>query len=162
MFIVLVFIITKKWKHPKRPSTDQRICKTCYIHIMEHCVCVCVCVCVCESLSQVYLCQVPLSMEFQAKILEWLIIPFSRGSFWPKDRTRVSHITGRFFTVWAIKEAHNGISFSNKNKLSINTCYNMNKSRKHAKWKKPVTESHLRFHLHKMLRIGKSVETEED
>ena len=37
----------------------------------------------------------------QARILEWTVIPFSRGSSWPRDWTRVSWITGRFFTVWA-------------------------------------------------------------
>ena len=34
----------------------------------------------------------------QARILEWVTIPFSRGSFQPRDRTQVSHIAGRFFT----------------------------------------------------------------
>ena len=42
----------------------------------------------------------------QAKILEWLAIPFSRASFWPRDQTWVSCIAGRFFTVWATREAH--------------------------------------------------------
>ena len=27
-------------------------------------------------------------------------IPFSRGSFWPRDRIEVSCITGRFLTIW--------------------------------------------------------------
>ena len=36
----------------------------------------------------------------QARILEWIAIPFSRGSSQPRDQTRVSHIAGRFFTVW--------------------------------------------------------------
>ena len=35
----------------------------------------------------------------QARILEWVAIPFSRGSFQPRDRTQVSCIAGRFFTV---------------------------------------------------------------
>ena len=30
--------------------------------------------------------------------------PFSRGSFQPRDRTQVSHIAGRVFTSWAIRE----------------------------------------------------------
>ena len=38
----------------------------------------------------------------QARIVEWVSIPFSRGSFWPRDWTRVSCTAGRFFTVWAI------------------------------------------------------------
>ena len=41
----------------------------------------------------------------QARILEWVVIPFSRGSSWPKDLTQVSHIVGRFFSIWATKEA---------------------------------------------------------
>ena len=38
---------------------------------------------------------------FQARILEWVAIPFSRGSSWPRDRTQFSHIAGRLFTIWA-------------------------------------------------------------
>ena len=34
----------------------------------------------------------------QARILEWVTIPFSRGSSPPRDRTQVSRIAGRFFT----------------------------------------------------------------
>ena len=41
----------------------------------------------------------------QARMLEWVAIPFSRRSFWPMDQTWVSHIAGRFFTVWATREA---------------------------------------------------------
>ena len=37
----------------------------------------------------------------QARILEWVAIPFSRGSSWPRDGTWVSRMAGRFFTVWA-------------------------------------------------------------
>ena len=42
----------------------------------------------------------------QARILEWVAIPFSRGSSQPRDQTWVSCIAGRFFTIWAIREAH--------------------------------------------------------
>ena len=42
----------------------------------------------------------------QARILEWVAVPFSRGSSQPRDRTQVSHITGRFFTSWATREAN--------------------------------------------------------
>ena len=41
----------------------------------------------------------------QARILEWVAFPFSRGSSQPRDQTQVSHIVGRFFTVWATREA---------------------------------------------------------
>ena len=37
----------------------------------------------------------------QARMLEWVAIPFSRGSSWPRHRNRVACIAGRFFTVWA-------------------------------------------------------------
>ena len=40
----------------------------------------------------------------QARILEWVVIPFSRGSSQPRDQTRVSCIAGRFFTTWATRE----------------------------------------------------------
>ena len=43
---------------------------------------------------------------FQAWILEWVAISFSRGSSQPRDRTRVSCIIGRRFTVWATRGAH--------------------------------------------------------
>ena len=51
--------------------------------------------------------QVPLSMGIsQATILERIAIPFSRGSPRPRDRTQVSCIVGRSFTVQATREAH--------------------------------------------------------
>ena len=34
----------------------------------------------------------------QARIPQWVAIPFSRGSFQPRDQTQVSHIAGGFFT----------------------------------------------------------------
>ena len=39
---------------------------------------------------------------FQARPLEWIGIPFSRGSSWLWNWIQVSHIVGRFFTVWAV------------------------------------------------------------
>ena len=45
-------------------------------------------------------CQAPLSMAFpQARILEWIAIPFSRGSSQHRDQTPISHIAGGFFTT---------------------------------------------------------------
>ena len=41
----------------------------------------------------------------QARILEWVAFPFSRGSSQPRDQTQVSGMTGRFFISWAAKEA---------------------------------------------------------
>ena len=34
----------------------------------------------------------------QARILEWVAVPFSRESSQPRDQTQVSHIADRFFT----------------------------------------------------------------
>ena len=67
-----------------------------------------------KSLSHVWLCN---SMDYsplgssvhrilQARILEWVAIPFSRGSSWPRDQTSISCIVGRFFTIWATREVH--------------------------------------------------------
>ena len=41
----------------------------------------------------------------QARILEWVAFPFSRGSSRPRNWTRVSCIAGGFFTSWATREA---------------------------------------------------------
>ena len=37
----------------------------------------------------------------QTRILEWVAMSSSRGSFQPRDQTQVCHITGKFFTIWA-------------------------------------------------------------
>ena len=42
----------------------------------------------------------------QARMLEWVAISSSRGSFQPRDWTWVSHVAGRFFTIWATREAY--------------------------------------------------------
>ena len=41
----------------------------------------------------------------QSRILEWVVIPFSRGSSQPRDWTQVSCIAGIFFTVWATRDS---------------------------------------------------------
>ena len=43
----------------------------------------------------------------QARILEWVALLFSRGSTQLRDRTWVSCIVGRYFTIWATREAWN-------------------------------------------------------
>ena len=52
-------------------------------------------------------CSLPCSSAhgiFQARVLEWVAISFSRGSSQPRDWTRVSHIVGRRFTILATRE----------------------------------------------------------
>ena len=39
----------------------------------------------------------------QARIVEWVAIPFSRGFSQPRDQTWVSSTAGRFFTIWATR-----------------------------------------------------------
>ena len=61
----------------------------------------------CMTLSDSMDCSLPGSSVqgiLQARILEWVTIPFSRVSSWPRDQTSVSCTAGRFFTVWAKRE----------------------------------------------------------
>ena len=46
-----------------------------------------------------------LSHKGSPRILEWVAFPFSSGSSWPRNWTKVFCIAGRFFTNWAIREA---------------------------------------------------------
>ena len=66
-----------------------------------------------KSLSHVRLCD-PMDCSlpgfsihgiFQARVPEWVSFSFSRGSSQPRDRTQVSCIAGRCFTLWATREA---------------------------------------------------------
>ena len=43
----------------------------------------------------------PVHRFLQARILEWVGVPFSRGSYRPRDWTQISCIEGEFFTLWA-------------------------------------------------------------
>ena len=83
-----------------------------YTYINTH-VCVCAFLCVLIAQSFPTLCD-PMGSSLpgtsvygilQARILEWVAIPFSRGSSQPRDQTWVSCIAGRLFTVWATREA---------------------------------------------------------
>ena len=91
-----------------------------FIYIYTHTLCVCVCVCVyavlccAQTLSCVWLFVTPWTIAhkappsmgiLQARILEWVAMPFSRGSFWTRNWTGVSCIAGGFFSSWATREA---------------------------------------------------------
>ena len=54
----------------------------------------------------------------QARILKWVAIVFSRSS-WPRDWTQVSCIAGRFFIVWASREALLKASYPIENSIII-------------------------------------------
>ena len=42
----------------------------------------------------------------QARLQEWVAIPFFSRSSQPIDQSQVSCIAGKFFTIWATREAH--------------------------------------------------------
>ena len=77
--------------------------------------CVCVCVCVCVLVTQLCLthcnliyCSLPVSSVhgiIHPRKLDWVAMLLSRRSSWPRNRTRISCISGEFFTVWATSEA---------------------------------------------------------
>ena len=61
----------------------------------------------CPTLCDLVDCSLPgfsIHGILKTRILEWVAIPFSRGSSWPRDWTQVSCIAGRFLMVWAIRE----------------------------------------------------------
>ena len=99
-----------------------------YIHVYIHvCVYIYIYICICiwfwmgNSCSQVHiLIKVKVAQScptlcdpmnyivhriLQARILEWVAFPFSRGSSHPRDGIQVSRIAGGFFSSWATGEA---------------------------------------------------------
>ena len=54
----------------------------------------------------------------QARILEWVAMPCSRGSSQPRDGIQVSRIAGRFFTVWATSWLPHNQVVNQRNKIS--------------------------------------------
>ena len=64
--------------------------------------CVCLVTQVCLTLCNPTDCCLPGSSVhriLQARILEWAVIPFSKGSSLPKDLTWISYTSGRFFAI---------------------------------------------------------------
>ena len=67
----------------------------------------------------------PPSMGFsRQEYWSGLSFPSPGGSFWPRDRTRVSCIVGRRFTVWATREAYHTIRLSQLSKCAVGTGIN--------------------------------------
>ena len=61
----------------------------------------------CLTLCNPIYCSLPDSSVrgiLQARRLEWVPMPFSRGYFWPRDRTQVLCIADRFFTIWVTRK----------------------------------------------------------
>ena len=108
--------------HPRAPLMCLCVC-VCVCVCMCLCVCVraCMCVCVCVSVCCVSVCWCHCSLTkscltlcdpmdcslpgssvhgiLQARILEWVAIPLSRGSSQPRDQACISCTAGRFFTT---------------------------------------------------------------
>ena len=93
----------KRWWQRHSPSCVWRSCWG-----PDICVCVCVCVCVLVTWSCPTLCD---SMDYsppgssvhgilQARVLEWVAIPFSKGFSWPTVWTQVSCIAGRLYILY--------------------------------------------------------------
>ena len=63
----------------------------------------------CRTLCNPMNCRLPGSSGhgiFQARVLEWVAISFSRGSYPPRDWNRVACIADSHFTIWAIRETN--------------------------------------------------------
>ena len=74
---------------------------------LDTCICVTKSLQSCPTLCNPMDCSLPCSSVhgiFQAVVLEWIAISFSRGSSRSRDRTQVSRIVDRRFTVWATRE----------------------------------------------------------
>ena len=104
-----IFYIEVKVRHSNKNFCKKRneenyfhICKSWWVNFLE------ISEVKWKSLSHVRLCD-PMDYTahglLQARILEWIAFPFSRGSSQHRDQTQVSHIAGRFFTSWATREA---------------------------------------------------------
>ena len=83
--------------------------------------------------------QASLSMGFSRQ--EWVAVSFSRGSSWPRDRTQVSNIAGRCFTLWVTRR------FLNMHRTDEIWGH-------YVKWNKPVTKISIAwFHLYEILVV---------
>ena len=74
------------------------------------------------------------------RILEWVAVPFSRESFWPRNRAGISCIAGGFFTNWAIREAWIEII---KTLIESSQCYTMWEIAKILKISKSINRNPL-------------------
>ena len=82
IFYLQLFLLKLKWKWKCKSEVAQS------------------CLTLCDPVD----CILPGS-SFHGVLQEWVAISFSRGSSQPRDRTQVSHIAGRRFTLWVTREA---------------------------------------------------------
>ena len=105
--------------------------------------------------SRVWLCK---SMDcevhgiLQARILEWVAFPFSRGSSQPRDRTQVSRTAGKFYTSWAnCGKFLKRWEYQNTSPVSWKTC--MRVKQQHFE---PYMEQQTHLNLGKEFKTGKA------
>ena len=97
LYMAFLFQVNKTW------GTKQIKLNRCLFYTWKALVSQ-LCLPVCDPMD----CSLPGSSVhgiLQAGILKWVAVPFSRGPSWPRDRTQLSCIAGRFFTIWATREA---------------------------------------------------------
>ena len=116
------------WSHKESDSTEHArthlflcVFMCVYIHMIYNynfCVYIYIYMCICVLVVQ--FCPAPCSHTdcsppgssvhgiFQTRILEWISIPFSKGSSQPRNQTWVSCIAGKLFTDWASREGLKG------------------------------------------------------
>ena len=101
-----VFIVTRGCCYIKTNMRERRNTCSCPGPSLMPVICICVCVCVCTQLCPILGshmdCGPPGSSVhgiLQARILEWVAMPSSRGSSPPRDQTCFSCMAGRFVTI---------------------------------------------------------------
>ena len=102
----------------------------------------------------------------QARIVEWVAMPSSRGSSQLRDQTQVSCIAGGFFTVWATREALRRLKGSANIPLEFYLIFNLHKT---IFWKIGTFKCHIqngspieaRNMLHGLLRLNLLVQPSE-
>ena len=107
----------------------------------------------CPTLCNLMDCSLPDSSVhgiLQARILEWLAVPFSRGSSQSRDQTQVSCTAGGFFTIWATREAH-----SNKENVMSRIGLWANKD---AEWECGINFGHISRHCKLLLDLKRRLE----
>ena len=90
------------------------------------------CLTLCDSMD----CSPPRSSVhriLQARISEWVAMPSSRGTSQPRDQSQVSHVAGRFFTIWATRETRKWCGVAGKQRKT-------KKKKKKKKNKKDIQE----------------------
>ena len=108
----------------------------------------------CPTLCDPMDCSVPGSSVHgicQARILEWVAISFSRGCSQSRDRTQVSRIVGRCFTVWATRDHMVDLSIfwgvSKLFSLMVPTYIPINSERAKSLWSCPTLSDRVNCRL---------------